>query len=228
MKKMSPIFFSSVEKSNDGNHLKRVFPNSQANRSHPRRVNSRSKFGFFSCFFNFGFSAILWPPSVVRSWNFDSRRISSSRTSRNFFCRGRRWRKIENLRKTSRKILKKSRKTTKKTFHKNTNNFPDTIRLLVKSSILANSFLLWRHSRTHKYQTLTAARSLYVESTSWGTSLDQKTTSLFHTGLTSACTFRHSDWKTLCEMLSSPALSGSNNLIESRNTFLQEYFPPKA
>ena len=121
MKKMSPIFFSSVEKSNDGNHLKRVFPNSQANRSHPRRVNSRSKFGFFSCFFNFGFSAILWPPSVVRSWNFDSRRISSSRTSRNFFCRGRRWRKIENLRKTSRKILKKSRKTTKKTFHKNTN-----------------------------------------------------------------------------------------------------------
>ena len=42
-----------------------------------------------------------------------------------FFLRGRRWRKIENLRKTSRKNLKKSRKTTKKTFHKNTqHSFP--------------------------------------------------------------------------------------------------------
>ena len=33
-----------VEKSNVGNHLKRVFPKFEAERSHPRGVNSRSKF----------------------------------------------------------------------------------------------------------------------------------------------------------------------------------------
>ena len=48
MKKSSPIFFFGVEKSNVGNHLKRVLPNSQAERSHPRGVNVRSKFALFS------------------------------------------------------------------------------------------------------------------------------------------------------------------------------------
>ena len=41
-------FCLRVEKSNVGNHLKRVFPNSQAERSHPRGVNVRSKFALFS------------------------------------------------------------------------------------------------------------------------------------------------------------------------------------
>ena len=36
--------FSGVEKWNVGNHLKRVFPKFEADRSHPRGVNDRSKF----------------------------------------------------------------------------------------------------------------------------------------------------------------------------------------
>ena len=36
--------FLSVEKSSIGSHPKRVFPDSQAKRSHPRGVNVRSKF----------------------------------------------------------------------------------------------------------------------------------------------------------------------------------------
>ena len=43
--------FLSVEKSNVGNHPKRVFPNSQAKRSHPRGVNVRSKFTIKFLFF---------------------------------------------------------------------------------------------------------------------------------------------------------------------------------
>ena len=36
--------FMGVEKSNVGDHLKRVFPKFEADRSHPRGVNDRSKF----------------------------------------------------------------------------------------------------------------------------------------------------------------------------------------
>ena len=36
--------FFGVEKSNVGDHLKRVFPKFEADRSHPRGVNGRSKF----------------------------------------------------------------------------------------------------------------------------------------------------------------------------------------
>ena len=43
-RKFSPIFFFDVEKWNVGNRLKRVFPKFEAERSHPRGVNGRSKF----------------------------------------------------------------------------------------------------------------------------------------------------------------------------------------
>ena len=43
-RKCSPIFFFDVEKWNVGNRLKRVFPKFEAERSHPRGVNGRSKF----------------------------------------------------------------------------------------------------------------------------------------------------------------------------------------
>ena len=41
---VSPNFVFGVVKSNVGNHLKRVFPKFEAERSHPRGVNGRSKF----------------------------------------------------------------------------------------------------------------------------------------------------------------------------------------
>ena len=40
-------FVFDVEKANVGDHLKRIFPKFEAERSHPRGVNGRSKFRIF-------------------------------------------------------------------------------------------------------------------------------------------------------------------------------------
>ena len=62
--KSENFFVFHVKKWNVGNHLKRVFPKSQAERSHPRGVNGRSKFCKKTIFFHvFG----------VEKWNVGDR-----------------------------------------------------------------------------------------------------------------------------------------------------------
>ena len=52
-KKFADFFFFDVEKWNVGDHLKRVFPKFEAERSHPRGINGRSKFCKNSIFLRF-------------------------------------------------------------------------------------------------------------------------------------------------------------------------------
>ena len=105
-KKIGQKIVLSVEKSNVGNRLKRVFPNSQANRSHPRGVNVRSKFSIFS-FFSFRFFDVLSASKRridLRLWQQTDLELPDVSK---IFYRGRRWWKLEKLIKTSRKFLKK-------------------------------------------------------------------------------------------------------------------------
>ena len=104
VKKTSPPKKLRVEKSNVGNHLKRTLAKFQAKRSHPRGVNGPRKFCIFFDFSCFRFSAFLWAGSVVGRWDFEVRRILSSRMFRIF--RGAGCEKLRNVIETSRKVLK--------------------------------------------------------------------------------------------------------------------------
>ena len=102
-RKFSTDFFFERRKIKCWNSSETRFPKFSG-RTEP---SSGGKRPFKVCtFFRFGFSAFFQPPSVVLSWNFDSRRISTSRTFRKNFGRGRRWRKLERLRKTSENFWK--------------------------------------------------------------------------------------------------------------------------
>ena len=69
--KKSFNFFFGVGKWNVGNHLKRVFPKFEAERSHPRGVNGRSKFAKIFRFFV--------RPFTTRGWLRSARNFGKTR-----------------------------------------------------------------------------------------------------------------------------------------------------